>query len=90
MRLIDADAFKTQLATAAIKEGTISGVKMANKLIQLIDAQPEIQYAPESTETTEIGSDEIFCHWYQCQRCGQDNIMEDTCYCPDCGRKIIW
>lgn len=29
MRLIDADAFKTQLATAAIKEGTISWKTLA-------------------------------------------------------------
>lgn len=89
MRLIDADTFKEKLATAAVKKGTVYSAKIASNFCELIDMQPEIQYTPESTEATEAGSDAICCHWYQCQKCGQENIMHGSSYCPDCGRKIM-
>ena len=33
-------------------------------------------------------SDEAFCNWFTCFRCGDSHIREESNYCPHCGRKI--
>lgn len=83
MKLIDADKLKSQIA-AAVREKTLDATE-TNAIYKLIDMQPE----PKATPIP-VGSDEIFTHWYECGKCGKENIMEGTSYCPDCGSRIIW
>lgn len=48
MRLIYADAFKKQIATAAIQNGTTAAAQKASAMINLVDAQPAITEEYES------------------------------------------
>lgn len=43
MRLIDADAFKRQIAAAAVQTGTAEAASRAGIMMDLIDNQPTIQ-----------------------------------------------
>lgn len=42
MRLIDADAFKHQIAAAAVQNGTTEAANKASVMIDLVDNQPTI------------------------------------------------
>ena len=42
----------------------------------------------ESTQT-----EEWYGHYYECNECGQKFMLNedsDRCFCPGCGRYIIW
>ena len=33
---------------------------------------------------------QVYCYWYQCPSCGDDNIRSGNNYCPNCGCKFEW
>lgn len=84
MRLIDADAFKEQVAIMTLKENL--PVNKANAMIKLIDTQPTVN---GETEVETCGYDELYAEWFKCKNCGKENILATAAYCPDCGKKII-
>lgn len=53
MRLIDADAFKKQIAAAAIQNGTAEAANRASIMIDLVDYQPTV-YENADLEPEEI------------------------------------
>lgn len=83
MRLIDADAFKEQVAIMTLKENL--PVNKANAMIKLIDAQPTVN---GETEAESCGYDELYAEWFKCKSCRQENILSTAAYCPDCGKRI--
>jgi uncharacterized OB-fold protein len=46
--------------------------------------------AVKITDKESQGKDEMYCKWYVCPDCGQNNIFPDAKYCPDCGVKLEW
>lgn len=32
-----------------------------------------------------IGKDEMYCEWFECEKCEKSNIFAGASYCPDCG-----
>lgn len=44
----------------------------------------------EKTTITSIGKDEIYCEFFECDKCDNEYIIEGFKYCPGCGRKIKW
>lgn len=43
----------------------------------------------EETTIKYLCKDEAYCEWYECLKCGNTMITEESNYCPNCGRKII-
>lgn len=83
MRLIDADAFKEQVAAAAIHAGTVEAASKANAIIQLIDIQPDIDNKPRKPVVNR--------YYYFCPACGsRRTIKQMHNYCHDCGQAFDW
>jgi len=40
------------------------------------------------TEKECVGTDEVYCDWFRCPKCGKDDIANFCNYCPTCGVKI--
>lgn len=36
-----------------------------------------------------LGKDEMYCDWYRCLNCNDDNRMNTDNFCANCGLKII-
>lgn len=85
MRMINADAFKEQVAAMTIKENL--PVNKANAMLKLIDAQPTVN---GETKVESCGYDELYTEWFKCENCGHENIISTVAYCPNCGKKIVW
>lgn len=55
---------------------------------------PEKIYSTDKTTVSktknDMGKEEWWCNWYQCNKCTKQNINGNFKYCPDCGRKIRW
>jgi predicted RNA-binding Zn-ribbon protein involved in translation (DUF1610 family) len=42
----------------------------------------------ETTTITPVGKDEVYANWFKCDKCGNEMILDDFNYCPNCGREI--
>lgn len=73
MRLIDADAFKRQVAAAAIQNGSSVVAERAKVMIDLINAQPTI---PE--EGKSVGITYVVDSWCECRM----ELDDGWQYCP--------
>lgn len=62
MRLIDADAFKQQIAAAALQNGTVNAASRGSIMMKLIDAQPEVGDMPCKPIANKC--------YYFCPKCG--------------------
>lgn len=60
MRLIDADAFKRQVAAAAIQNGSSAAADKAGAMINLIDVQPTISLNSGNSQGTKPTNREHF------------------------------
>jgi predicted RNA-binding Zn-ribbon protein involved in translation (DUF1610 family) len=48
---------------------------------------------PNGTYCESNVQEEWFGHYYECNECGQRFMLSedsDKCYCPGCGRYLIW
>ncbi|WP_343250598.1 hypothetical protein [Diplocloster hominis] len=83
MKLIDADAFKEEVAAVAIQTGTVEAASKANVIIQLIDMQPDINNMPRKPVVNK--------YYYFCPACGsRRTIKQKHNYCHDCGQALDW
>ena len=83
MKLIDADAFKKQIAAAAIRNGTTDAASKAGAIIQLIDMQPDMGNMPQKPI--------VNTYYYFCPACGsRRSIKQKHNYCHDCGQAFNW
>jgi hypothetical protein len=42
------------------------------------------------TDKERLDKDEMYCYWYKCPNCLDNNIPESQKYCGNCGKKIEW
>lgn len=83
MRLIDADAFKQQIAAAALQNGTVNAASRGSIMMKLIDAQPEVGDMPCKPIANK--------YYYFCPKCGsRRSIKQKHNYCHDCGQAFNW
>jgi hypothetical protein len=41
------------------------------------------------TSTDSQDESELYCEWFRCRNCREDDITPWSNYCPNCGAKII-
>lgn len=71
-----------------INEDGESWFPYPRKHFEIID-EPERNVGEDETYAIYYDSDEVFCKWFTCFRCGNSSIREESNYCPNCGKKII-
>ena len=41
-------------------------------------------------KTDSIGKDEIYCEWFRCPSCKDEEVRELQKYCSNCGSRFVW
>ena len=37
-----------------------------------------------------IGRDEVYCEWYRCPSCKDEEVRWLQKYCSNCGKRFVW
>lgn len=48
-----------------------------------------MKYITRSKREREL-YDEMWCPWYECPNCENQNLTPGFKYCPDCGERIVF